>query len=112
MPRGYRRDLIGGITVNSAEAHTVKSIFSLNKKGSSLREIVDHLNTEKMPTKRGGRWYPGTVACILDNPKYRGLVEYYFRWETTAHVLRKGGHPAIVSRKARVIALVSVDHTG
>lgn len=100
VPLGYRRDLIGGITVNHAEAQTVQRIFSLSRKGSSLREIVDHLKKENVPTKRGGRWYPGTVAYILDNPKYRGLVEYYFRWETTAHVLCKGGHPALVSGKA------------
>ena len=100
VPLGYRRDLIGGIAVNPAEAAVVKSIFSMSKKGSSLREIVDHLNKERLPTKRGGRWYPGTIAYILDNPKYRGLVEYYFRWESNAHVLRKGAHPALVSRRA------------
>lgn len=102
VPLGYRRDLIGGIVVNQAEAQTVQRIFSLSRKGASLRAIVDQLKKENIPTKRGGRWYPGTVAYILDNPKYRGLVEYYFRWETMAHVLRKGGHPALVSRKTGV----------
>lgn len=99
VPLGYRRDLVGGITIHPAEAEVVKNIFALNRKGSSLREIVDHLKNGRVPTKRGGAWHPGTVAYILDNPKYRGLVEYYFRWDQQAHVYRKGHQPAIIGRK-------------
>lgn len=99
VPLGYQRDLLGGLAVHPVEAQVVSEIFERNRNGFSLREIVQHLNSEKVPTKRGGKWYPGTVAYILDNPKYRGLVEYYFRWENQSHVYRKGHQPAIVGRK-------------
>jgi len=101
VPFGYRRDLLGGLAVHPVEAQVVREIFQRSRKGSSLREIVEHLNNEKVATKRGGKWYAGTVAYILDNPKYRGLVEYYFRWENLTHVYRKGGHQAIVARRVR-----------
>jgi hypothetical protein len=46
------------------------------------------MNREGIPTKRGRRWYPGTVGYVLDNPKYRGLVDYYFRWDGEEHILQ------------------------
>jgi hypothetical protein len=36
----------------------------------------------------------------LDNPKYRGLSEYYFRWEEEVYFLKKGFHPAILPKAA------------
>lgn len=38
--------------------------------GVSLRAIADRLNAEEIPTKRGGRWHPTTVARLL-NPQAR-----------------------------------------
>jgi len=43
------------------------------------------------------RWYPGTVLYILDNPKYRGQLEYFFRFqEEHVQVIREGEHEGIV----------------
>ncbi|MEO5953670.1 MAG: recombinase family protein, partial [Chloroflexia bacterium] len=50
--------------------------------------------------KRGGKWYPATIRYILDNPKYRGWSEYYFRWEGEDHFLKEGSHPAILPKAA------------
>jgi len=35
--------------------------------GKSLRAIADALNTEAVPTARGGRWYASTVSAVLDS---------------------------------------------
>jgi DNA invertase Pin-like site-specific DNA recombinase len=35
--------------------------------GKSLRTIADALNTEAVPTARGGRWYASTVRAVLDS---------------------------------------------
>ena len=33
--------------------------------GRSLRDIADTLNTEAIPTARGGRWHASTVRLVL-----------------------------------------------
>jgi DNA invertase Pin-like site-specific DNA recombinase len=33
--------------------------------GQTLREIADALNDQQVPTARGGRWQPSTVARVL-----------------------------------------------
>lgn len=48
------------------EAETVRRIVELRDQGQSLRSIVDTLHTEGRPPKRGDRWYPQTVARVLD----------------------------------------------
>jgi site-specific DNA recombinase len=95
-PYGYRRDRDGGLEVDPDEAQTIRRIYSMRHQGMSYRAIADVLNGEGIPTKRGGRWYAGTVRYILDNPKYRGAIEYYFRFDGEAHVLENGQHEPIL----------------
>lgn len=38
----------------------------------SLRQIANRLNEKVIPTKRGGKWYAGTVRYILLNARYKG----------------------------------------
>jgi site-specific DNA recombinase len=99
-PLGYHRDLQGGLAVVDAESLTVLRIFEMRRSGLSLMAIARKLDEEGVPTKRGGSWYPATIRYILDNPKYRGFVEYYFRWEEEVHALKEGSHPAILPRAA------------
>lgn len=97
-PLGYKRDKEGGLAVDPQEAEIVRRIYTLHRHGYSYRAIADMLNAEQAPTKRGGRWHHATVRYILDNPKYQGYVEYYFRWEGEAYVLREGVHEAIIPK--------------
>jgi site-specific DNA recombinase len=95
-PYGYRRDRDGGLIVDEAEALVVKRMFALAAEGRGQAAIAATLNAEKLATRRGGSWTRQGIAYILDNPKYRGAVEYLFRWGgADAHVLREGQHPAI-----------------
>lgn len=96
-PLGYERDREGGLTLKSTEADTVRRIFARRAEGATLQTIADELNADGIVGKRGGRWRPGSVQYCLDNPKYRGLTEYLFRWNgAEAHILKKGAHRAIV----------------
>ena len=65
------------MAIEQEEAEIVKWIFKLRKKKyKSLSEIARLLNEEKVPTKRGGKWYPGTIKYILENPVYKGIIKY------------------------------------
>ena len=95
-PLGYRAEGKSLVVVDD-EAETIRLIFGLRSEGLILQRIADRLNAGRVPTRRGGKWRPSQVAYILDNPKYRGAVEYLFTWHgAEAHVLRKGKHKAIV----------------
>jgi hypothetical protein len=43
----------------------VARIVQLHGQGESARAIVDVLNGEGRPAKRGGRWHPETVRRVL-----------------------------------------------
>lgn len=64
----------GELVADPGELAVVQRIFDLRRKQLSLRAIADTLSDEAVPTKRGGKWAPETVAGILRNPKYEGLV--------------------------------------
>jgi len=53
------------------EIEIINYIKKLKRKKLSLRQIVNKLNKQEIPTKRGGRWYAGTVNYILNNSKYK-----------------------------------------
>jgi hypothetical protein len=41
-----------------------------------LKKITRELNEKGVPTTRGGKWYAGTIKCILENPLYKGIAHY------------------------------------
>jgi len=61
------------------ELVVIREIFKMKrgrgKNKLSLRQIANRLNKQMIPTKRGGRWYAGTVRYILRNSRYRELRE-------------------------------------
>jgi DNA invertase Pin-like site-specific DNA recombinase len=96
-PLGYKLDQQGGIVEDAESAGTVRRIFRLRKYGTTLQGIADALNGDGVPTARGGKWWPGTVRYVLDNPKYRGNVEYLFRHGgKELHVMQAGQHAPLV----------------
>jgi site-specific DNA recombinase len=96
-PLGYRKDRQGGLVEDQESADTVRRIFAMKGEGATLQAIANCLNLENVPTARGGKWWPATVRYVLDNPKYRGQVEYLFRWNgAEAHIARLGTHRSIV----------------
>jgi site-specific DNA recombinase len=96
-PLGYKLDREGGIVPDDESAEIVRRIFAMRKAGATLTVIADTLNADGAKTARGGRWWPGTVRYVLDNPKYRGDIEFLFRYGgKEVHVMQAGKHAAIV----------------
>jgi len=65
------------LIVNNKQVDTVRAIFKMkrsSKKG--FNQIARELNAKGIPTARGGKWYAGTVKYILENPLYRGMMQY------------------------------------
>ncbi len=96
-PYGYRSDGTGGLTIDANEAEVVKRMFALRDAGWTLRQIAGALNERGVLTRRGGKWYPATVRYILDNPRYQGFTEYFFKWGVErARVVGEGTHEGII----------------
>jgi site-specific DNA recombinase len=72
---GYRSES-KELVISEKEAEIVKNIFKLRRSRKGLREIARTLNDKEIPTARGGKWYAGTVKYILENPIYKGVLEY------------------------------------
>jgi DNA invertase Pin-like site-specific DNA recombinase len=51
---------------NDAEQAVIARIRGMADKGNSIRSICAVLNAEGVPSKRGGKWHPQTVARVLD----------------------------------------------
>lgn len=102
-PYGYRKDQNGGLVVDELEAQVVRRIFDLAGGGMAHAAIARTLNDLGLTTRRGSAWRHGAVGYILDNPKYKGNVEYLFRWAgAEQHVLRAGAHQPIVDAESRM----------
>jgi hypothetical protein len=87
----------GNLIIFEEEAEVVRLIFDMRASGNTLQRIADHLNSVHIPARRGGRWHPATIRYILDNPKYRGQVKYFFGWQDgQARVISDGEHVAII----------------
>ena len=56
----------GELQQNAAELATAERIAELRAQGLTYQQIADTLTAEGRPTKRGGRWYPTTVANVLE----------------------------------------------
>jgi site-specific DNA recombinase len=98
---GYSRDREGGLAVVDTESAVILRIFEMRRAGLSLMSITRKLNNEVVASKRGGKWYRTTVGYILNNPKYHGFGEYYFRWEEEeVHFLKEKSHAAILPKAA------------
>jgi len=90
-PYGYRVGARRRLELVPEEAVVVRYIIRLYlQEGMGIRKIAGQLNTEAVPTRRGGRWSMVTVRDILRNRAYLG---HYSRFGTTV----TGSHPALVS---------------
>lgn len=53
---------------------TRQRIASEHAEGRSLRSIAEGLNTDKLPTARGGKWHASTIRRVLDSIALDGEV--------------------------------------
>lgn len=62
------------LTINRTEAAVVKAIYQMFIDGSSILDICETLNTQKIPSPKDKDWCYSTVRNILTNEKYCGDV--------------------------------------
>jgi DNA invertase Pin-like site-specific DNA recombinase len=64
-PAFGERSVDGQLVTDEREAAVAARIAELRSGGMSLREIAAQLNTDGLPSKRGGAWSPVTVSRVL-----------------------------------------------
>lgn len=76
-PKGVR---LTGYTLDGevipAEADIVRRIFERFTRGESLKGIAADLQSDGVPTRRGGRWSSSSVSSVLRNARYAGRSVY------------------------------------
>jgi site-specific DNA recombinase len=70
-PYGFDREG-EGLRPNPAEEAVIRQVQGWQRAGKSLHGIAGELARRQVPTKRGGRWYAGTVWHLLRNALYAG----------------------------------------
>jgi site-specific DNA recombinase len=77
-PYGYTRrrdesdELV--LAIDPVPAEIVRRVFAEYLAGETQLTIARSLSTDRVPTGRGGRWHQGTVANIIRNPVYAGML--------------------------------------
>ena len=79
----------GKLLVVKDEAYTVRAIYNLYRRGSTMEDIATFLNQGGIPAKKGGKWNKQSIGNILHNPIYAGYME----WDG---IVRKGEQEPIV----------------
>lgn len=105
LPYGYRITTVGQRAIDDEQAAVVRRIFADYIAGVSPRDIVSHLNAERVPSSRGGKWYVSAVypdrkrgIGILANPIYAGRQiwnrSHFVKHPDTGRRLRKERPPS------------------
>jgi hypothetical protein len=69
-PRMPRRRLASSGRKSTLPAEVLARIHRERAQGSSLAEIANRLNRERVPTgQRGRQWWPSTVRAVLNRPR-------------------------------------------
>lgn len=90
---------------NDTEASIVKYIYDLYESTRSCSSVAFHLNTEKIPTKRGGTWTSKTVRDILRNPFHAGTYRYNYKDQDgriknkDEWIVKENNHIGIISKE-------------
>jgi len=66
VPYGFDADADGLLAENPREQEVIDAMLAARARGVSLRRLVDLLNENEIPTRRGGRWHLTQVKRILD----------------------------------------------
>ena len=75
-PLGYLTGPDKKFVIDPATAPTIKMIFDMYASGSTLTEIIDHLNSLGLRTARGEPFNKNSLNKILKNEKYTGVYVY------------------------------------
>ena len=96
-PFGYKRVKTKGesttkLIVEEKESKIVQKIFDDYLKYRSMAKVAENLSKESIPAPAGTNWSRASVAWILGNDIYIGIVKY-------ANKKRKGEHKPLIDEK-------------
>ncbi|UGB31664.1 recombinase family protein [Metabacillus sp. B2-18] len=92
-PIGYDLDLkTSKLTINKAEAKTIRLIFDMYLQGYSANRLCRYLNENNIRTKAGNNWNDKPLMQILKNPLYYGAI----RWNDE---IIENAHEPIIARE-------------
>ncbi len=72
VPYGYQRDKNGDMVIEPNEAEVVRYIFKMLLDGQGTDAIAASLESQHIPTRKGGKWSGSTVRDMIMNEKYVG----------------------------------------
>lgn len=104
MPLGYTKKPGELPVINEAEAHIVRTIFSMYTSGRDKNYITRYLNDKGFHTKTGKIFDSDAVTYILENPFYVGKIRWNRRLSSATNKLKAESewiisdshHPAII----------------
>ena len=122
LPYGFRYEQ-EKIVINEEETEVVRDVFKQILEGSGLYTIAKELNEKGIPTRQGGKWHPGTLQHMVDNPFYVGdqllqktYVDDQFKRKKNKGECKqyywKDHHPPLISRQTRQAALAAIHQRG
>lgn len=76
IPGDKKARIVGRLEIHEPEAVVVRRIMRDLIAGVSMSQLCVDLNTEGVPTMRGGRWAHATIRYIINNPVYWGQAAY------------------------------------
>ncbi|MCD4657557.1 MAG: recombinase family protein [Planctomycetes bacterium] len=96
-PFGYKRVKTKGesttkLIVDEKESEVIKKIFNDYLTHKSMAKVAESLSKAKIPAPAGSNWSRASVAWILGNDIYIGIVKY-------ANKKHKGEHKALIDEK-------------
>lgn len=75
-PLGYKTGADKKFEIDDNTAPIVRLIYNMYAEGATVREIVDHLNSQGLRTLRGKKFTYNSLHTILKNEKYIGVYSY------------------------------------
>lgn len=104
VPLGYTKKPGELPVVDEAEAHIVRTIFSMYTSGRDKNYITRYLNEKGFRTKTGKIFDSDAVSYILENPFYIGKIRWNRRLSSNSNQLKDESewivsdshHPAII----------------
>ena len=76
LPLGYRTGPDKHLEPDPKTAPLVKRIFEMYAAGNTQKEIIEHLNTEGLRTRKGKPLTINSIRSVLKNKKYIGIYHY------------------------------------
>ncbi len=96
----YAPEQLGQYVIVEEEARIVRELFARCAAGASLRQLAKYVQSEGIPTQRGGKvWHPSTVRYMLQNSVYKGEPLFgKFQWRTEEARMQAGLKPVYSKR--------------